>query len=905
MVHNERNILFKIVIASVIFIISAGVHAQTGIIKGKITDSKTKESLIGASVLLVGTQNGVAADLEGNFILRNVKPGKQSLSVSYIGYNAYTKTDIVVQGGRETVVNISLNADSYSFKEVEVVAKSNRESENILLLEQKKSLLATQAVGAKEMSRKGAGDAEAAVSQVSGVSKQEGVKNVFVRGLGDRYNATLLNGFPVPSEDPEYKNIALDFFSTDMIQNIGVSKVFDSSNQGDVGGAVININSKELQGSSEFGIDVSAGMNAEVNGIDFLHPAGSDYLGFSNSTKPQSNTFNFHNSLDPSVVSHPINHGFGIAGGKLFHLGKDRNPLSFFIVGAHETDYSYTSESVRNTTTIGTVFQDQIGTKYSQTTNQLVLANVTYGIRNRHQLSYNFMMLHANNQYVGEFNGFNGERYQDSEDNVGFMKRQQTNDNLLLTHQLLSDWKLSEKLNFNIGVAYNTIKGLEPDRRVNNLSKQVSGQYIFTGSNRQQRFFSELKEEDFNIKSALQYKLHDAFEDKNSSLVVGYDARFVDDNFNAIEYNYSAYPGVYSLDNLKFDELYNQTNFTAGLFTMREGYNNRYHVAKYIHSGYLQGNYQLASGLLANVGLRFDYVDLSVDHHIEVVVPGKETIRKNYFLPSVNLKYDLNDKNALRLGISKTYTLPQSKEISPYQYVNIGFASQGNPNLEPSDNYNVDLKWDNYLSPSELFSLTGFFKYIQNPIGRVDQGNSAGLLTYENISHSATVGGVELELRKNLINQTNSRTSVSNKLSFGLNASYIYTNLQTEIENTPKRNSQLEGAAPFIANFDFSYSRANKKSNFLASVVANYVSDKIYTIGTMGYKDIIEEGIPTLDFISSCKLNNHFTVKLKVANLLNPSYKLSRKSSTNDNETIILDEYKKGLKWSVGFHYDL
>jgi len=49
------------------------------------------------------------------------------------------------------------------------------------------------------------------VAQVSGISKQEGVKNVFVRGLGDRYNATLLNGFPIPSEDPEYKNIALEF----------------------------------------------------------------------------------------------------------------------------------------------------------------------------------------------------------------------------------------------------------------------------------------------------------------------------------------------------------------------------------------------------------------------------------------------------------------------------------------------------------------------------------------------------------------------------------------------------------------------------------------------------------------------------------------------------------------------
>ncbi len=901
--YYKNQLLFRVFILSAVSILSVAIYAQTGVIRGKITDAYTKEPLIGASVLLAGSHNGVAADLNGNFILRNVRAGKYALFVSYIGYNPSTKADVVVQNGKETVANILLSADSYSVKEVEVVAKSNKESENVLLFEQKRALLATQAVGAKEMSRKGAGDAEAAVSQVSGISKQEGVKNVFVRGLGDRYNATVLNGFPIPSEDPEYKNIALGFFSTDIIRNIGVSKAFDSRSQGDVGGAVININSKELQGKSELGIDLSAGMTTGVLGADFMHQSGSGYWGFAKASKPQANTFNFQNGLDPAIVKTPVNNGFGFSGGKLFHLGK--NPLSFFIVGTHATDYSYTNESVRNTTTAGTVFQDQIGTKYSQNTSQLILANVTYGNINRHQLSYNFMMLHANNQYVGEYHGFNGEKYQDSYDNVGFMKRQQTNDNLLLTNQLLSDWKLSERLSLNIGVAYNTIKGLEPDRRVNNLSKQANGQYIFTGSNRQQRFFSELTEEDFNIKSAFTYKLHDAFDNANSSLIVGYDARFVDDNFNALEYNYSAYSGMYSMDNLRMDALYNQSNLAAGQFTLREGYNNRYHVAKYIHSGFLQGNYQLASGLLANAGMRFEFVDLAVDHHIEIVIPGKEVIRKNYFLPSMNLKYDMDGKQALRLGISKTYTLPQSKEISPYQYVNVGFASQGNPNLHPSDNYNLDVKWDNYLSPSELFSVTVFYKYISNPIGRVDQGNSAGLLTYQNISHSATVGGLELELRKNLISATNSISAATNKLTFGMNASYIYTSLETEIENTPKRKSQLEGAAPFIANFDLSYSLTKRNANLLASLVVNYVSDKIYTIGTMGYKDILEKGVSTLDFIMSCKANSHLTLKLKAANLLDPSYRLSRKSSVDSGIATTLNEYKKGLKFSLGIHYDL
>ena len=136
-------------------------------------------------------------------------------------------------------------------------------------MDQRKAIVATQSIGAQELSRKGVGDAEGAVSKVSGVSKQDGVKNVFIRGLGDRYNSTLLNGLPLPSEDPEYKNIALSFFQTDVIQNIGVNKVFSAQNTADVGGAIIDITSKELFDSYALGLDVSGGFNTNVADVDF------------------------------------------------------------------------------------------------------------------------------------------------------------------------------------------------------------------------------------------------------------------------------------------------------------------------------------------------------------------------------------------------------------------------------------------------------------------------------------------------------------------------------------------------------------------------------------------------------------------------------------------------------------
>ena len=897
---SQAKFLLQLSFSIVFFFAASVVFAQNGKIKGKIVDAKTNEALIGAAVVIQGTTNGSAANFDGEFIITNVPAGKHTLVASYVGYQTLTKTDVVLRDDQETVVvELLLNSDDLVLETVEVVSRANRESESILLMEQRRTVVATQTVGARELSRKGISDAQAAVAQVSGVSRQEGVKNVFVRGLGDRYNATLLNGFPIPSEDPEYKNISLEFFGTDVIRNIGVIKVFSARDYSDVGGAIIDITSKELVDDYALAFDASGGVNISAVGTsDFLRQDGSNYFGFSNTQQPTDNQFNFPNSLDPTVVAFPINHSFGISGGKLFRIGKNVNPLSFFIVASHSIDYSYTEEVIRNSNTAGTIWQDQTGNKYSQNTNQLVLANALYNMNRKHSLQYNFMLVHANNQYVGEYSGFNGERHQDSPDYMGFLRRQQTNDNLLLVNQLMSDWQLSRRLKFDAGISFNMVTGHEPDRRQNYFSRQASGEYTLTGSNRQQRFFSTLTDNELNIKTGLAFKLKDGFNSNNSELKIGYNGRFSDNEFEAIEYNFTAVSGRFNLDNLKLDDLYNQENLEERKFRMTTGDPNTYQVTKRIHSGFAEISYRLLRSLTGNIGLRMDKVDMVVDYHVQHVAPGSEKIDRNYFLPSLNLKYDINNKNSVRLGASKTYTLPQSKEIAPYQYVNISFASQGNPNIKPSDNYNVDLKWDYYISSSELFSLTGFYKHIENPIGRVDEGNSAGLLTYNNISKFAAVGGIEMEIKKNIFNRFNTELEQSNRLSIGLNTSYIYTNLKLDIRNTEPRNSGLEGASPFLANIDVSYNYTKRNKNFTAAFIFNYFSSRIHTVGAKGFNDIMEEGVPTLGFATSYKFNKYFTLKAKASNLLNPSYRLTRESSSG--EKITLNEFKKGQNISLG-----
>ncbi len=452
-----------------------------------------------------------------------------------------------------------------------------------------------------------------------------------------------------------------------------------------------------------------------------------------------------------------------------------------------------------------------------------------------------------------------------------------------------------------------TIIKFVSDRRENNLSLAQDGRYTLTRSNNQRRFFSELREGDINVRAALRFKLHVDKDIDRSNITLGYRGRVVEDDFWAVDYNVNdSFGASFSLDDLRLDDVYNAANYADqpadGKFTVRAGEDNTYNVAKRVHSGYLEATHEFSPRWSAVVGLLVDHVDMEVDYDVETVPPGTSEIKKLYTLPSASLRYDPADRHSIRLGVSKSYTLPQSKEIAPYQYINISFASEGNPDLKPSDNYNADLKWDWYISSSELLSLGAFYKHIVDPIGRVDKGNSAGLLAYDNISKSADVAGIEMEVRKNLINTTTARQNMR-RLSVGLSASYIHSDLTLDIANTAPRRTGLEGASPFLVNGDVSYNLSSGERVLNLSLVANWFSDRIHTLGTRGYNDIMEQSALTLSAVASWRFDRHWAVKLRVGNVLDPAFRLTREYDGVGR--ITLEEFRKGVDVSVGVSFDL
>lgn len=869
-------------------------------IKGQIKDSDSKEPLIGATVQIIGSSMGAVTDIDGNFQLAGVEDGIYDIEIKYVGYKTVVKRQIKIEDNRIVTLDFELKADTQMLSDVTVVAKANRESESVTLLEQKKSIVAVQSVGAKELSRKGVGDAQGAVTKVSGISKQEGVKNVFVRGLGDRYNLTTLNRFPIPSEDPEYKNIALDFFSTDIIQSVDVNKTFGGTMASDVAGAGINISSKELVGRSELKASVSAGANTNVMRSGVMQMNGVNAFGFAQSSEPEAdlNAYSFHNSLDPSKKNAPVNQSYMLSGGKEWNWGTD--VFSVYMVGSHDKKYAYYDEEVRNSITSGDLSQDMKGDISKIETSQLLMAGLNYRHSDKLHMQYDLMMVHAARESVGDYWGMDAD-FQSSDTYEGFMRRQQVNDNRLLVNQLSGVWKFAPKWSLDAGISYNKIKGMEPDRRINNLVKTAGGYVPMKGTGVQQRYFSELNEDDINLRAGFTYKLPDAYGSEFSSVNFGYTGRLVNDGFSATEYDLSVIrQQSFDATDVKFDCYYNQGNLDKGFF-MQDRNQDEYDVDKKIHSAYAEATYQLSEHFIANVGVKYDNVNLGVNYRVNRGgTKGSQSIDKDYVLPSVNLRYNFNDKHALRFGASKTYTLPQAKEISPYRYISVSFNSQGNPDLKPSDNYNADLKWDFYLSGSELFSIGAFYKYIKNPISRIEVASAGGFLSYENIADHATVAGAEIEFRKDLFSRKTAEEI--HKLTFGVNGAYTYTHAKVSLA-TVSTGSQLEGAAPWIVNSDLSYQLQKGKYNLTSTLVFNYFSDRIYTIGTEGFQDIMEKGIPTLDFVLSAKMGNRFSLSMKAANLLNASHQLTRKGNA-DNREVVLSKYKKGVNLSLGISYE-
>lgn len=897
--------------------------AQNGSISGVVKDAATSEGLIGANVVIEGTQLGSPTDIEGKFKISNLKPGSYTLLVTFVTYKTDTISSVVVEAGKDTKVNSTLQEAATELTEVEIRGTADRTSESTLLSDRKASIQMVQGIGAQELSRKGVSNAEAAVVQITGVSKQQGVKNVFVRGLGDRYNSTSLNGLPLPSEDPEYKNITLDFFSSDIINSIDVNKTYGAKIYGDVGGANINIVSKRLFDDQELNVSVSAGVNSQTVSNDFLRADGATFFGNTDKTIPITDLkqYDFPQSYQPNPVSGPkMNSSFSISGGKNFNI--KGNSLKTFVVATMSNNFLYKQGVARQVTPTGGIRQDLNYDKYEYNVSQLLLGSVTYEYGNGNELTYNAILIHDNKQSVGNYTGYNNNGVDDITDPNAYnnyIRRQQVNDNVLLVNQLISETKLSEKLSLDVRGSFNTIRGDEPDRRQNFYIGDGENHYPNPSSqNYNHRYFSTLRENDIAANAALIYNLGSK---PNNNIAVGYNFRSTIREFEATQFNFD-FETRQDVDINNPDALFNQQSLDNGLFTMETSRGSignafkpfTYNGDRLIHGGFVNFDYQVSSDLTINLGTRFEKIrqeiryDTNLDEDNPNLPYDNMVVREPfYFLPSVNVKYNFSENDIVRLASSKTYTFQQFKEIAPFLYEDVNFASFGNQYLLPAENLNLDLRFEHYFVGDQLIAVTGFYKHIDNAINRVQVSSAANELSYVNTGN-ANAAGAEIELRKGLFNIV--KGSANNSLTIGLNVSYLYSKQElTDVDTDQltvlfdEKESALEGASTWLTNSDITFTRegANNKK-IMSSVVFNFFSDRIYSLGApTGNKHIMENGIPRLDWISKVSLTRQLSMSLNIRNILNPESRLTKELLTGEDE--VIGSYKRGVSTSIGLSY--
>ena len=893
-----------------------------GTITGTLTDKDANnQSLPFANVLLKGTSIGTNTDIDGKYTLA-VLPGSYTLQLSFVGYES-VEIPVTVIANETITVSKALGSAGYKLEDVVVRSTVNRQKETALLLDQKNAVEIKQTIGAQELSRKGVSDVATAVTKTTGITKQEGSGNIFVRGLGDRYNSTTMNGLPIPSNDPEKKNINLEIFSTDILEYVSIDKVYNSKLYGDFAGGNVDIVSKDYKGKGFLKVDIGSKVNTNaISENNFSLQKGPGSFGFSTIAAPANplTQYNFGSlQLDSKT---PLGSSIGISGGKSYDLGAE-SKLNVFATVSFGSDFTSRSDGSAK----GNVTGDGIVNKnfdtyslISYNTNFTSMANIGYKMNSNNKINFNTVFINNSSQSKEEYTGFIIDI---ANDGNGLIRRNKYEKNSLFINQLLGEHKLGERSKLNWGASYNMIKGDMPDRTQNIFRKEPGG-YVLSSISfpDNHRYFQKLTENETAANISFDYKFNKSDDDTyNGKLTFGYNGRFKTRNFEASQFNFRAtneFRGTL-VDPNNLDLFYNQQNFSNGNFeiaTFRGGPQvpnaldpQTYNGNQFINGGFLNTEYKFKK-LTTVLGLRGEYIFQKVDWNTQLDPKGDfNELEKIAFLPSVTMKYELNEKQNLRFGFSKTYTLPQFKERALFVYEDVTEVKVGNPNLYASDDYNFDLKWEMFPKSEELISVTAFGKYILNPMNEVTIASSTNDISFINTGDFGYVAGGEIEYRKLLFDfdQNNAK-----KLSAGINASYLYSNQDLSTEKVIRETdynvvftdaqSKFTGASDLLLNADISLLNEwnNKEGSLNTTLAYTYFSDRVYAIGTNDKGNLVDKSFGSLDFIAKSKLNKNLGIDFVVKNLLDPTIDRVQENRTGDVNVL---SYKKGLLFSINLNY--
>jgi len=274
-------------IASLSMLWSTLIFAQQGTIRGTVIEEETGEPLFSVTVIIAGTTTGAITDFDGNFSF-SVPPGRYDLQASFVSLETTTITGIEVKSGEVTVIEqIRLYPDVEELEAVVVTAQVAKSTEAALITVKRKSPNMMDGISSASFRKIGDSNAAGAIKRVTGVSV-EGGKYVYVRGLGDRYTKTTLNGVDIPGLDPDRNSLQINIFPTTLLNNMIILKTASADKPADFTGGLVNIETKNFPEEKvfnvSFGITYNPSMHFKKGALTYEKSA-TEWLGFDSNAR--------------------------------------------------------------------------------------------------------------------------------------------------------------------------------------------------------------------------------------------------------------------------------------------------------------------------------------------------------------------------------------------------------------------------------------------------------------------------------------------------------------------------------------------------------------------------------------------------------------------------------------------
>lgn len=915
--------------------------AQQGFLRGKVIDGANGEGLFGATVTKQGTTQGSVADFDGNFSLA-LDAGTHNIVIQFVSYQPQTIEGVVIKDGEVTNISVTLSEDVQQLEAVVVTAEQIRDNEVALMSIQKKSANTIDGISSAAFKKVGDSNLSSAMKRVTGVTVQGG-KYVYVRGLGDRYTKTSMNGMIVPGLDPDRNDVQIDIFPTAILENVMVYKTFSPNLSGDFAGGLVDIQTKAFPDEKSTSVSMSFGYNPDMhfnsNNVSYKG-SGTDFIGWDNGqrelpiaegteipTLPNDFVAETTRKFDPTLgvdrsrnfmnTGLSVLHRNQIQGEKvtwgynaIFNYKNTNTFYDDFVRKRYEKDRTTSEVSlIRDFTGVGdlstnNVLWSGLGTLAAKTDNHTIgtsLLHTQNGVSTALKRELNFTSLNNPTNI--------------NNDILAYTQRSMTNN---ITYGKHSFDKL--KIEWSNSLLFSKIS--DPDYRDTRINED-DGDYGFKNGGAINRFWRELDEISESFKTDFTYTLNEKNKLKAGGLMT-----FRSRDFSVFQYAYepiAVFDVEYNDPNwlLQEENLYSSTN-EDGLYIQDNSneYNN-YEGRQTIFAGYLMNEMQVTPKLKSIYGVRVENVQmfysgvrLNEDNSSEVL-DNENTMNETNLLPSVSMVYALRDDMNLRASFNKTLARPSFKEKSSAfiedPITRIRFS--GNLDIEQAEILNYDLRWEYFFTASEMVSVSTFYKDFTNHIALVFFPNSPGQLKPRNVGEAA-VYGTELEVRKNL----GGLSPMMENFSVGGNFSYVISRVnrktvtvneegQSEYDSEVAYKGTSEGVAqyremtgqsPYVLNGYLNY-----ENNFLGitgNLSYNVQGETITFIGTSNVPDVYTKPFNSLNLKVSKTFGEQANsqVSFSAKNLLNEKQEQVYKYG---NEEELFSLFKPGRLFELKYTY--